>query len=210
MTPSERVAAAKEARKAQRAAMRDRQAAIREKLEKRRQDGPPKRRNPWIVVSAVLFVLLLLSLLRPCREEPEPLECPVCPDGEGEPVEVEEPERPLTGRIPSKPRPAMSTPAARPLPWLSAFRMQVEARSPRLAQCFEGSPQPGSLKWTTSVEPRAGRVSASELEPMLLGTTLTSEQRTCVLGVLTEPAYNLPVGEDEPSTPAKVGLVIEF
>jgi len=87
--------------------------------------------------------------------------------------------------------------------------MQVAARSPRLAQCFVGAQQPGRLKWSLSVEPHSGRVSDPVIEPMLLTDDLSRKERACVVEVLSDPPYDLQTG-DEPSTPSRVGLVIEF
>jgi hypothetical protein len=112
-------------------------------------------------------------------------------------------------RVAPRDRPAFAGPAPDPLPWLAAFRLQVAARSPRLAECFVGAPRPGALKWSAAVEPRAGRVSDPSLEPTLSTEALTPTQRACALAVLSDPAYRLDAGSG-PSTPSRVSLVIEF
>ena len=93
--------------------------------------------------------------------------------------------------------------------WLTALRIQVAARSPRLAECFEGTTQPGTLRWSVAIDPDHGVVSDPEVEPTLAGQDLSTAQRRCVLGVLSDPPYQLATG-DEPATPARVALVIEF
>ena len=94
-------------------------------------------------------------------------------------------------------------------PWLDALRLQVSARSPRLALCFDGSENPGQIKWTTTVEPVRGTVSEHELAPMLNTAPVTAAQRECLLEVLRSPAYKLPTAS-APDAPTRVGLVIEF
>lgn len=119
---------------------------------------------------------------------------------------VAAPPAPFTGRIDRRDRPEYPPAVPVPVPWLDAFRMQVSARSPRLARCFVGTEQPGRMKWTTSVVPAEGAVSEHDLEPVLATRELTAAERACVLEVLSEPAYTL-IGADGPS---RVSLVIEF
>ncbi len=99
--------------------------------------------------------------------------------------------------------------AVAPPLWLASLRIQVAARSPRLAECFEGTTRPGTLRWSVAVDPDQGVVSDPEVLPTLAGQELSSAQRRCVLGVLSDPPYQLATG-DEPATPARVALVIEF
>lgn len=87
--------------------------------------------------------------------------------------------------------------------------MQVSARSPQLARCFEGAEAPGQMRWTTTVDVVEGGVSSHGLEPMLLTQELSPSERECVLQALSEPGYTLTV-EDPPATPPRVSLVIEF
>jgi hypothetical protein len=60
-----------------------------------------------------------------------------------------------------------------------------------------------------SVDADHGVVSDPEIEPTLAGQELSPTQRACVLGVLANPPYRL-AADDEPATPARVALVIEF
>ena len=131
--------------------------------------------------------------------------------GPASPSEEPEPEpRALTGKMDRMARPAFQGPPPKTPTWIDAFRMQVAARSPRLARCFEGAERPGQLKWRVAVEPVSGQVSDSELEPMLLSDDLTRIERDCVMSVLSDPPYALKGDEEDPTLPTRVGLVIEF
>ena len=130
-------------------------------------------------------------------------------------VEPEEPEPepeapPARAPIQRIDRPAFETEPLDPLPWLDDFRLQVAARSPRLAECFVGAERPGRLRWTGAVEPARGRISQQLVEPMLLGDELSSAQQDCVAGVLAEPPYQLDAEGEGASTPTRVSLVVEF
>ncbi|MEZ4316668.1 MAG: hypothetical protein R3F61_04170 [Myxococcota bacterium] len=189
--------------------LRAKREAMRARLAERRRARPAKRRpsRGWILV---IVVLILLFLLRDCSCSPPPPECEPGPVPECGPAEPEEVEAPLPNeRIPRRARPPFAGQDPAKLPWIDAFRMQVAARSPRLGACFIGADRPGTLRWTTFVEPVEGKVSEHELEPMLLTDDITAQERACVLAVLTEPAYTLPVDETR-STPSRVGLVLEF
>lgn len=197
------------------AQLKARRAKLQASLAARRARQPksPKkpRRTGWIPWA--LCIVLLLLLLRECSHEcPEHEEEPcICEEPVGEPVDTEAaPSEPaLGGRVRRKNRSSYRSGSPAPLSWIAAFRLQVAARSTRLATCFQGAERPGTLKWTTSVEPVEGRVSEHALEPMIDTASLTTPQRTCVLGVLSSPTYDLVTG-DEPATPSRVGLVIEF
>lgn len=208
-------------KRALRAELAARKELARAELARRRaelglpQERERRRRWPWIL----LLVLLLLLLLQRCEcappEDDPPPPLGVGEEGVGEPVEVEVPEPPLSApEVSRRERPAYVPPVPEPVPWLERFHLQVAARSPRLAECFVGMGAPGTLKWTVSVVPETGRVSEHELEPTLASAELSREQRTCVLGVLSEPVYDLGAlasdGASGRSTPVRVGLVIEF
>ncbi len=187
---------------AQRKAMKKQLAERRRALNARHR---PRRR-----LLVVLLLLLLLLLFKDCScetPEPGPGREPIPP---AEPVEEEAGPAPIPpGRISRKARSRYQPETPEALPWLAEFRMQVAARSPRLAECFTGIEQPGALRWTTSVEPVSGQVSEHDLEPTLASMELSRSQRECVIAVLVEPTYRLPT-DGERSTPARVGLVIEF
>ena len=196
-----------------RAELKRRKKAARAELKRRKKAMPEteamrhRRRRRRLV--AALILILLLALLPDCRCTPDP-----GPAAEGAAVEVpEEPEEPalepITGRVARRDRPDYRSKTPPTLPWIDAFRLQVAARSPRLAECFVGVARPGRLKWTTSVEPSQGKVSQHDIEPTLLSDPLTKRQRTCIIDVLSQPPYQLESGQER-STPARVGLVIEF
>jgi hypothetical protein len=193
------------------AQLRARRAALRP------ADPRRKRLRFWLLLA---IALLLLLLLRDCScQTPEPPPGPPAPGAAPEPEPEPEPEtdqpetprarRKATGRLPHLQRPRFENQAMDPLPWLDDYRLQVAARSPRLAECFVGAPNPGTLEWTASVEPSLGRVSDQSLEPTLLSDALTRRQRACALAVLSEPPYQLE-SQGERATPARVSMVIEF
>ncbi len=190
-------------RRPDRAALLARRRALQQHLKKRARRLPTRSRSKRRLGLLALLALLLLLLLRRCS-------C-TAPPPPSNPVEVELPTptaapRP-TEKVARLPRPSFTPPPPEDLPWLDAFHMQVAARSPRLASCFEASDAPGALRWTTSVDPAHGRVSDHTLEP-LMRTTLDDDQRRCVLEALSDPPYRLP--PPHPSHPARVALVIEF
>ena len=116
---------------------------------------------------------------------------------------------PLFGTMPRQPRPGFVGEGVATPPWLDEFRLQVSARSPRLAKCFVGAPRPGALRWVCSVNASSGAVADHELEPVGAGDELTPEQRTCLLAALSTPVYRLT--QLTPSDlPNRVSLVIEF
>ena len=198
-----------------RAELARRKAAARHALAQKRQalgGGKTRKERHRRRLVALLLLILLLALLPDCDcSEPEPEPEPIPPSllGEGAVEDEDPPPVSLGGRIRRQDRPEFASPAPAPLPWLDAFRMQVAARSPRLATCFVGVSQPGTLKWTTSVEPMTGQVSEHELEPTLLSEPLTRRQKACIIDVLSEPTYQLQAN-GERSTPSRVGMVLEF
>ncbi|MEZ4239909.1 MAG: hypothetical protein R3F59_27915 [Myxococcota bacterium] len=196
-------------RRAAAAALAKRRAAVRASLRGRTRQQDRKGRR-WLVLAVILAVLL--ALLCQCREDPPP---PEELPGEGvlavgvpaPPAPPPAPEEP-PGAVARKPRPAFEGEPPARLPWLGAFRMQVAARSPRLAACFVGATAPGRLKWTASVAPATGQVSEHVFESVLGADELTQAQRTCVVDVLSDPTYRLAA--DERATPSRVSMVIEF
>lgn len=190
-------------------ALRARQQANRARHAARRRPERSSRRGRWLLLALLLVLLVALCCGDWRCNEPPPEVAPPVPVevGPGEPTEPApvEPD----DRIDRRERPGFKAEPAPAPRWLDAFRMQVAARSPRLADCFVGAHRPGTLKWTTSVEPGSGLVSDHTLEPMLLGDELSASERACVYGVLEDPPYALP-DEPERTTPSRVGLVIEF
>jgi hypothetical protein len=211
--------------KARKAAVRKQLAQRRAQLKGRQRPMKRQRRRKWRFVILALALLLYL-LLRGCNCQ--------CDCGPGAPpvlVDAELPEAPLDagpkseapkkakkpkrkkrrfkGKLKGKARPGYSTGTPGPQAWLPAFRMQVAARSPRLARCFEGSEQPGALKWTASVDTARGVVSDHHFGAVLQGAQLSKKLRRCLVGVLAKPVYQLPKADPQTS-PARVSIVIEF
>ncbi|MBL8952547.1 MAG: hypothetical protein JNK82_17340 [Myxococcaceae bacterium] len=197
-----------------RAAMKAQKKALKAQLDANPfvQEARRKRRIRRAVVSAAAL-LLLLFVRCDCGEGPV-IE-PAVPDAgvvrdAGVKVAAKVLKRPpLPGKVEPQPRPDLG-PQAPPSPsWLDEFRMQVAARSPRLAECFTGIENAGAIRWSTSVNPNGGTVSDHELSPTGVGVDLTKEQRTCILEVLSKPVYQLKVPGNE-GLPNRVSLVIEF
>jgi hypothetical protein len=161
------------------------------------------------------LVLLLASLIRCECAPPPPPEVPkVEAKGAVEtkaepPVPAPARRQPLRAQIAPQARASYQGPERASAVWIDEFRLQVAARSPRLAQCFTGSDRPGTLRWTASVNPRSGAVSDHELEPVGASAGLRPEQHACVVSALSSPPYRLTAPEGE-SLPQRVGLVIEF
>lgn len=191
--------------------MKAKRAELLEQLKQRREERRRKRNRRLLILLLLLLILILLCLQDcSCELAPEPSDTPgpaaMLPTDP--PVPAVSPE-PLEGKLPRRNRPNYVVKPPEPATWLYAFRLQVGARAPRLATCFEGRADPGVLRWTTFVEPHEGRVSEHELEPMLASTELTRAEKACVVQVLSEPAYDLPTAKER-ATPTRVGMVIEF
>ena len=109
-------------------------------------------------------------------------------------------------------RPAYVPTEAPTHPWLGDFQLQVAARSPRLAACFEGVSEPGALQWSAGVEPLSGTVVDSTVSPLSETAPLSRAEQDCVQDVLATPAYTLPAEPDPEgsSIPTRVRLLLEF
>jgi hypothetical protein len=116
--------------------------------------------------------------------------------------------KPSTDRLASSARPPWELGAQRGPAWLDDFRMQVAARSPRLALCFTGADRPGALRWNVALNPESGATSDHLVEP-IGSADLTGKQRECVLKTLSTPGYRIAEADRE-SVPSRVSLVIEF
>ena len=194
-----------------RVALEQRRKAAQARLERRRRDANGRRarkRRWWLLAIPALLLLLLVD----CEDEPgsQPQAAtgsePIPPTtGAGSPAIPALP----GGQVASISRPDMPTPTPESVPWLDAFELQVAARSPRLAGCFEGAARPGALQWSARVEAATGTVSDHRLEPVLDTDALSAGRRACLVEVLSEPSYELV--ESEPrSVPPRVRLLLEF
>ena len=166
-------------------------------------------------IGTALLLLLLLCLVRcECETVPppqQPAKAPAVPV-----LKVAKPKpapkkktRPIAVKMVPQER-GKYTAAGRASPsWIEDLRLQVAARSVRLAQCFTGADRPGVLRWTARVNPDSGAVSDHEIEPIPANAELGRDQKACVVGVLGTPSYRLHPAEIE-TLPDSVSLVIEF
>jgi hypothetical protein len=172
------------------------------------------RRRLRRMLGAALLLLLASFVRCECAPPPPPEVPKVEAKGAAEPqvappVPVPVRRQPLHARIEPKARASyLGHDPASPA-WIDEFRLQVSARSPRLAQCFTGSDRPGTLRWTASVNPRSGAASDHELEPVGASAELRREQHECIVRTLSSPPYRLTAPPGEP-LPQRVSLVIEF
>lgn len=174
------------------------------------------RRRRWlkrgIAVALLLLLLLLIRCDGPAGPAPEALKSPADAG-----VELKKPEVKLARRPGGKPvvpskrvaRPDFETPDRAPARWVDDFRLQVAARSPRLAACFNGTDRPGALRWTTLVSRQTGAVGNHDFETMGLSGELSQAQLDCLTDVLSSPGYRLD-GVIEEGLPDRVSLVLEF
>jgi hypothetical protein len=118
-------------------------------------------------------------------------------------------QKPLRGELGRQPRAELHSEGIPPPSWLEEFRIQVAARSPRLARCFRGTDRPGALRWSAAVNAESGTVSDHALEPVGPGGLVDNAQRQCVLNALSSPGYRLKAGNAR-ALPERVSIVIEF
>lgn len=215
MTPRELRQAMRQRRLELRKSLRLKGRQARERIEQQPAIRRARARRRLRRTLGVAVLLLLASLMRCECEPPPPSEVPkVEAKGEVE-TKVEPPvpapvrRQPLRAQIEPQARTRYQGAERASPDWIDEFRLQVAARSPRLAQCFTGSDRPGTLRWTASVNPRSGAASDHELEPIGASAELRREQRECVVGALSSPLYRLTAPQGE-SLPQRVSLVIEF
>lgn len=173
------------------------------------RDAMARRRRRRRTVAS-LALLLLLLLFVDCRGKPgsKAVLAKATPVASVKPGAKPTPPGPLLARLEPQNRPGYRL-DARPGPdWLDDFRLQVAARSPRLAQCFNGSDRGGTLRWTVSVDAKAGTVADHDFEP-LGGANMKNEQKACATRALSEPAYLMKNPPPE-ALPNRVSLVLEF
>lgn len=94
--------------------------------------------------------------------------------------------------------------------WVEAFRLQVAARSQRLAECFVGTSKPGAIRWTASITSETGAVFDHHIAPVPPAEDLTAQQHGCVVGVLAKPGYQKLATTYAGALPETVSLVLEF
>lgn len=166
------------------------------------------RRRRLLTLLLVALLLLLLSRC-PCAE-PEGLPALATPVSPTPPPPKPRLHARPTGKLRTVARPELSAHAAPPPDWIDAFRLQVAARGARLGVCFDGAEQPGTLRWSTSVQADSGMVADHRLELVGTGGEVSGSQKDCLLKALSTPAYKLASELPAPSTPVSVSIVIEF
>ena|GEM_PF-625588 len=210
---------AKQALKAQKAALKARLAADKAAIRAQINANRPRRRGLGKRLALLALLILIWMLIRHCDCETPPGVPSVLPDAAPGIALIEDAglrpdatrakKRRKRGRIKPRERPVFVNETPTGQSWLVAFRVQVAARSPQLARCFEGAEQPGALKWTAAVDIPRGIVSDQSIEPVLTGASISKARRVCLEQVLKNPPYRLP----SPPTragPSRVSMVIEF
>lgn len=185
--------------------------AIRARVAARRAQArsvqKPKGKTKKLAKLLLAMLLLLLLLLWRCTPEvpAPPPEAPACPTA---PSEIHRVEWTPLAPIPRAGRPALRVETPARAEWLDALRLQVGARSPRVASCFVGVESPGRLRWTALLHLEGGLVTNNTLAPALTRAEITAEQRACVLSALSSPPYRLSA--DPATPPTRVSLILEF
>jgi hypothetical protein len=170
-----------------------------------------RRRRIQRLLLAILLLLLLLLIRCDCGSGLEPGRADAgidagllisIPD-----ASIVKPRRPLSALVKPMLRPALEAPDPLAPKWLDAFRLQVAARSARLAQCFDGAQRPGAIRWTSSMNSKTGITSDHEFEAVADADVNLNNQ--CLIQVLSKPAYGFS-GIDITAMPGRVSIVIEF
>jgi hypothetical protein len=171
-----------------------------------------RRRRQARRAGLVAVLLAVLAVARcDCQSAPADVESQVTVPKPTAPVAKSTTLPPLDGTLETRRRAGYAGESPAPRTWVDEFRIQVAARSPRLAECFQGSERPGALRWTAAVSPDSGMVSQHELEPLGVTGDIGVAQRDCLIAALSTPHYQLQAGASGAlSTPVRVGIVIEF
>lgn len=171
-----------------------------------------RRRARRLALLGALLLLLLVFVRCDCAPKPTPApeepSAGVVDAGIKTPPPKQVKRAPARDRIASSERPGYDPGAQRSPAWLDDFRLQVAARSPRLALCFTGADRPGALRWNVALNPESGAVSDHVFQPVGLAD-LTAKQRECLQRALSNPGYHVTQAERQ-SLPSRVSLVIEF
>jgi hypothetical protein len=203
-------------KKALRAAMAETRARLRAELARNpaiRARAQKRRRRAAVTACGVL--LIALAFLQRCACGPPPPAVPGPARDAGSPdagrafdagqprLKTQAPGRQHRPMLPIEPQSGPS--------WIDEFRLQVAARSTKLATCFRGQDKPGAVRWTTSVDPVDGLVSDPEFE-LLDGSFWLPGQRECLIHALSSPRYRLTAGavDGGPTGGSRVTIVLEF
>lgn len=217
--------AMKEATRAQQRAMKEQlhaqTAALKNNPQFVEAQERAKRRRRRRQLALLVLILILLLLRLDCTCGPP---APVPPPEPPPPAEVTPPDKPpvvkkrrvskrkppkLEGKVDKSDREGMEVKPPPPPSWLGQFRLQVAARSPKLAACFEGNEKPGALRWSALVHAKSGKVTASSIEPAFRGAPLSERQAQCLIKGLTDVPYNLTEPDDS-AAPRRVSIIFEF
>lgn len=175
------------------------------------RDAATRRRTRRRRIAAASSLLLLLLLLVDCEGKPGGKKALAKPTPIAKVTPSPKPTKPgpLHAKLEPQKRPGYLL-DARPGPnWLDDFRLQVAARSPRLAECFNGSERGGTFRWTVSVDPKNGTVTGHDFEPLGQSANLTIGQKACAMRTLSDPSYLMKNPPAE-ALPNRVSLVLEF
>ncbi|MEY3902342.1 MAG: hypothetical protein RL189_1648 [Pseudomonadota bacterium] len=190
----------------------------RQLLEKR---FPKKTTRGRIVAAVLIAVLILVLLVNRCSCTPPAVPQPdvqVQPSGSKVPIlktvrpETPKVERGKQGELPRGQFTALEQSAPE---WFESLRRQVMARSPRLSDCLKGAERSGGVRWSATFNPANGRVSDHSLLLINTTVTLSEEQESCLVDVLSSPQYS-PVAtaagrsQQVPTQPLQIHMVIEF
>jgi hypothetical protein len=204
-------------RREQRRAVRKQLAQLKAEARARVDANPAvqkarRERRARRTLSSAFLLLLLLFLRCDCTGEPAPVDvepvAEVIDAGVKPKPRVPGKRKPSNDKLASTARPGFEGGKPQSPAWLDDFRMQVAARSPRLALCFKGADRPGALRWNVAVNPESGAVSDHLFEP-IGAADLLATQRDCIQKVLSTPGYHVENAEKS-SLPTRVSLVIEF
>lgn len=175
-----------------------------------------RRRRNRIAVMVLLAAALGLLIRCECAasriraDAVEPAaEAPAPPEPKPPQVKAKPPTPKLVAKVEPTLRGGYTEGARTPPSWIEEYRLQVAARSPRLAACFTGVERPGSLRWTASVNPSSGVVSDHELASIGGGAELAKAERECLIKGLSEPPYRLRQDAAD-ALPVRMTLAIEF
>jgi hypothetical protein len=215
-TRSERRAMRAELRAKQKATKADMKSKVRELKRNPEVMRAMNRRRRRLLVRILLVVILIWLLLQlDCSGDPV-TDLPPVNEITTEQVDVvpkkipkRKQRRKLAGKVKSEPRGKLALEVPPVPPWLDAFRLQVAARSPRLARCFEGNERPGAMRLSALVNAGSGRISEPVVEPAFRGTDLTSTQEKCLVRVLAGQPYQLVAVAPEAAS-RRVSLIFEF
>lgn len=182
---------------------------------------PKKTKRDSLIAALLIVIAIIVLLISRCSCTPPAVPQPdaqVQPSGSKAPVlrtvrpETPKAERGKQGELQRGQFTVRETAAPE---WFEALRRQVLARSPRLSECFKGAERGGGARWSATFNPANGRVSDHSLLLINTTVTLSEEQESCLVDVLSSPQYS-PVAvstgrsQQVPTQPLQIHMVIEF